>query len=293
MEIDVLKEFASLYETCSFQETAEELHISQSSLTKHIHKLEEELGYPLFNRSTRSVSLNEYSEAYYDYATKIIELDNEGRAALEKIGSIRNNLLRIYFTPSTSHYGLIDVLSYFQKMHPSIELIMSEQKKVIDELKNDECDFAFATDNDTIDPKLTKVIYQRDEIAIIVPKKHPLAAKDEVSFEDIKDENFVLHTNSSGGMQNSTRQLLKIFEDNNKEIKIASKVSFTSSAVKFVENGDCIAALPYNRIPINSYGIKILKFVPSIESFVYMLYKSKTKPTGAKATFINFLLDNE
>lgn len=129
MELDVLKEFVSLYETCSFQETAEELHVSQSSLTKHIHKLEEELGYPLFNRSTRSVSLNEYSEAYYNYASEIIKLDVEGRAALAKIGTARNNLLRIFFTPSTSHYGLIDVFGYFQKKHPEIELELSEQKK--------------------------------------------------------------------------------------------------------------------------------------------------------------------
>ncbi|MBE5912643.1 MAG: LysR family transcriptional regulator [Pseudobutyrivibrio ruminis] len=292
MEIDILKEFVSLYETCSFQETAEDLHISQSSLTKHIHKLEEELGYPLFNRSTRLVSLNEYSEAYYEYATQIIKLDADGRAELEKIGKTRSNTLKVYFTPSTSHYGLIDVLSYFQKKHPEIEVELSEQKRVTDELRNGECDFAFATDNDAIDPRLTKLIYQNDEIAIVVPEKHPLAQKETVSFEDIKDEKFVLHTNSSGGMQNSTRQLLKLFEENNAEIKIASKVSFTSSAVKFVENGDCITALPYNRIPMNSYGIKILKFVPKIESFVYMLYKGKSKPTGAKATFINFLLDN-
>ena len=97
MEIDVLKEYISLYKTCSFQETAEELHISQSSLTKHIHKLEEDLGYQLFNRSTRSVSYNEYSEKYYEYATKIVQLDAESRTALERIGATKNNLLRIYF----------------------------------------------------------------------------------------------------------------------------------------------------------------------------------------------------
>ena len=292
MDIDVLKEFVSLYETCSFQETSEDLHISQSSLTKHIHKLEEDLGVKLFDRSTRSVSLNEYSRLYYDYANRLIKLDAESREALTNAKSKNANTLRIFFTPSTSHYGLIDVLSYFQKKHPEIDLQMSEQTKVTDDIKEGNCEFAFASDNDMIDPKLTKIIYQKDELAIIVPAKHRLAEKEFVTFDDIKDERFVLHSNSTGGMQIATKQLLELFEKNNATINVASKASFTSSVIKFVENGDYIAALPTNRIPQDSYGIKILPFRPCIESNVYMLYEDKIRPTGAKEKFLKFLLEN-
>ena len=220
MDIDVLKEFVSLYETCSFQETSEDLHISQSSLTKHIHKLEEDLGVKLFDRSTRSVSLNEYSRLYYDYANRLIKLDAESREALTNAKSKNANTLRIFFTPSTSHYGLIDVLSYFQKKHPEIDLQMSEQTKVTDDIKEGNCEFAFASDNDMIDPKLTKIIYQKDELAIIVPAKHRLAEKEFVTFDDIKDERFVLHSNSTGGMQIATKQLLELFEKNNATINV-------------------------------------------------------------------------
>ena len=65
MELKLLQEFVSLVETKSFQETSELMNISQSALTKHIHKLEDELGVSLFDRSTRSVELTEYSRAYY------------------------------------------------------------------------------------------------------------------------------------------------------------------------------------------------------------------------------------
>lgn len=54
MDIGILQEFVSLVETCSFQETAFDMNISQSALTKHIHKLEEELNLSLFDRSSAS-----------------------------------------------------------------------------------------------------------------------------------------------------------------------------------------------------------------------------------------------
>lgn len=74
MEISVLEEFVSLVETCSFQETAAIMNLSQSSLTKHIHKLEEELNLSLFDRSTRNVKLNEYSHAFSPYSCSKVTL---------------------------------------------------------------------------------------------------------------------------------------------------------------------------------------------------------------------------
>ena len=64
MEISILAEFVRLVETCNFQETADQMNISQSALTKHIHKLEEELNVDLFDRSQRSIQLNEYSQRF-------------------------------------------------------------------------------------------------------------------------------------------------------------------------------------------------------------------------------------
>ena len=61
MDIDTLREFTSLFETLSFQETADRLCVSQSALTKHIHKLEEELGVSLFDRS---INKDDFPEIY-------------------------------------------------------------------------------------------------------------------------------------------------------------------------------------------------------------------------------------
>ena len=72
MDVDILKEFVSLYETCSFQDTADELSISQSSLTKHIHKLESELGVKLVERESRGVRLTSSGEVLLEHSSKLL-----------------------------------------------------------------------------------------------------------------------------------------------------------------------------------------------------------------------------
>ena len=58
MELKYIREFVSLAETSNYFETAERLFITTSSLSRHIKALEEELGMPLFDRTTRKVVLN-------------------------------------------------------------------------------------------------------------------------------------------------------------------------------------------------------------------------------------------
>ena len=56
---------------------AEELYISQSSLSKHIMSIEKELGHSLFNRTTRKVSLTSFGKTYLPYAQRIVATDDE------------------------------------------------------------------------------------------------------------------------------------------------------------------------------------------------------------------------
>ena len=71
MEIDYIREFVVLTETENFLEAAERLFISQSSLTRHIKSLEEDLGMQVFDRTTRKVTLNNFGKLFLPYAKEI------------------------------------------------------------------------------------------------------------------------------------------------------------------------------------------------------------------------------
>ena len=99
MEDIYLAEFLDLAKTCSFQESAENMCISASSLSKHIHKMETELGVPLFDRSTRTVTLSKYGELLLEYAQKIVSLTEEYKGAIQHAVHSESTAIRVGFLP--------------------------------------------------------------------------------------------------------------------------------------------------------------------------------------------------
>lgn len=291
MDISMLEEFVSLVETCSFQETAEQMNISQSALTKHIHKMEEELTVSLFDRSTRSVSLNEFSKAYYPYAKQIVQLHKEGCALVSGIQDKGNNTLRVAFTPALAHYGIIEMLSQFSKQHPEFPMKVTESRKVIEMLNAQKCDFAFASENDAIDSHMNQIVFQTDRLVVVVPASHPLAKQKQVTLEDIRNERFITHQNSTGGLHLETRQFLELCKKKGFEPAISSSVSFTSTIIKMVSQGQSIAVLLRRRIPEDVSGVAILDLTPPIQSYIYALYPNQKRLSPAVNAFLRHVIE--
>lgn len=82
MRVEYLNEFLELAHTENYQEAAENLFISQATLSKHIQALETEFNLTLFDRTTRSVHLSEDGKFLLQYATKIVSLTMTVKSAI-------------------------------------------------------------------------------------------------------------------------------------------------------------------------------------------------------------------
>ena len=83
MEINYLRELVVLAQMGNFLEAADALYIAQSTLSKHIKKIESELGVPLFDRTTRKVSISKYGQLFLPYAKQIAEIQDQYTIALQ------------------------------------------------------------------------------------------------------------------------------------------------------------------------------------------------------------------
>ena len=77
MDIDYIHEFVVLAGTGNYMEAADRLFLTQSSLTRHIQKLEADLGVTLFDRTTRRIELNQYGRLFLPYAEQIALLQKD------------------------------------------------------------------------------------------------------------------------------------------------------------------------------------------------------------------------
>ena len=85
MNTENLKEFIVLAETKNFWEASERLYMNQSTLSKHIKSLENDLGVALFTRTTRRVELTNYGEIFLPYAKSVTRSEVEGISAIQRM----------------------------------------------------------------------------------------------------------------------------------------------------------------------------------------------------------------
>ena len=126
MNTEFLKEFVVLAETKNFWEASERLYMNQSTLSKHITSLENELGVELFTRTTRRVELTSYGQTFLPYARTIARTEFEGTSAVKRLQNIENGLLTIASIPSMPQYQITMFIAQFQQFYPDTTVRITE-----------------------------------------------------------------------------------------------------------------------------------------------------------------------
>ncbi len=193
METSYLNEFIVLAETENYLQASETLFISQSSLSKHIKSLEEEIGVPLFDRSSRKVRLNEYGTTFLKYAQQILDVEFCLRRDIADLKETEHNILRIGSIPLMAPYRITDIIAKFQKNNPdcSISLLEGESAELKNMLRKNQCDLAFIREESESDPEFEKFPFTTDHLVAVLPENHPLAASETIRLEQLKDEHFL------------------------------------------------------------------------------------------------------
>lgn len=290
MDISVLAEFVSLVETLSFQETAARMNISQSALTKHIHKLEEELDVTLFDRSQRSVKVNDYSNRFYPFARQIVQLYQDSVVSLKELNDADKTSFTVAYNPVVAQYGLVDTIADFAARHPEHNMLTTETYKCAELLKNQKCDFAFVGETESEGSSFSKMIYKSDRLAVVVRDDHPLADRQTVSLEQLEDEKFIVHSSSTGIPHDETRKFMDLCDAHQFKPDIVAESNFTSTMIRYVSMGRGVAVLNRKHIPWDVDNVKVIDFYPAVESCIYLMYPRRITSSCA-SDFLHYMID--
>lgn len=197
MDITSLKEFLALAETQNFWEASELLFMNESTLSKHIKKLENELQVLLFDRNTRKVSLTAYGELLIPYARKIVEQEQHFQEELSKQLQTESERLVLGVIPSMVQYHITDILVDFKKKHPqfSIQILEGDTTVLLEALIHHRCSLAFLRDSKLHpidDAVFDKMLYTRDRLCMLFPSEHKKASQESVSLDELSHEDFVV-----------------------------------------------------------------------------------------------------
>ena len=129
MNFEQIRCFIAAAEEPTFLDAAETLHITQSSLSKQIRKLEKELDIALMDRSRRKAALTEAGETFYREALVLVRQYDRMRSRMASCRAASEQILRIGALPVIAQYGLTARLKSFRDLHPNARIILDEAEE--------------------------------------------------------------------------------------------------------------------------------------------------------------------
>lgn len=120
MNIEILKYFIDIADLKSISKVSIKSHISQSALSQMMQKLEDNLGYTVFERSNKGVELTEMGKVVYEYATNILHTHNK---MLAELASLEKNKIKIIInsTWALSFYSLPSLILEAKRKYPNFD----------------------------------------------------------------------------------------------------------------------------------------------------------------------------
>jgi LysR family cys regulon transcriptional activator len=181
---------------------ARKLHTSQPGVSKQLKLLEDELGFPMFERDGRSlVKLTSGGRAVVDRALRILEEAQNIRRLSQDARNEDRGSLSIGTTHTQARYVLPDVVQDFRKRYPAVDLHLHQgtSEQVSELTRLDRVDIAIGTGSPELFPGLVLLPAYRWHRRIVVPRGHALAAEKRVTLEALSRHPLVTYTFSFAG----------------------------------------------------------------------------------------------
>lgn len=178
----------AVYQERSFSKAAKKLYVSQPWLSATIKKAEQELGLPLFDRSTNPVSLTEAGQYYIEKLEQITAIENEMAEHFKRLQDEDRTELHIGSSMFFCTYVLPKLIQEFQLLYPQVTLTLTEggNKTLQEKLLNGRLDFLLEAERPT-NSRIHSIPWASEEIVLAVPASNPVNAKLEeyrYTFED-------------------------------------------------------------------------------------------------------------
>ncbi len=240
MDLGQLEVFLTVTREGKFSRAAEKLHRTQSAVSQSIHKLEEDVGELLFDRSSRDGGLTDAGRVLQEYAERLLNLRNDASGALAELRELQRGKLAIAANEFTALY-LLPVLAEFRRLHPMIRIMVQRSlgSHIPGDVLRHTSELGVLT-YDPEEPRLHSIVVYLDELIFVVPPTHPLAAESQVSIRQLGAESFVAHIVSSPYRE----KVIQTFKRHKTPLHMDIELPTLQAIKRFVAMGNGVALLP-------------------------------------------------
>jgi DNA-binding transcriptional LysR family regulator len=238
MDVRDLQIFLSVAKHLNYTRAAEEVNLSQPSVSVRMRELERDLGSKLFEQLGKKVALSEAGQLLVPYATRLIAVMGDARQAIEDLQGMERGLLRIGASTTPGMYLIPQTVAYFKRHHPKIvvHLTVKDTRQIEDGVIRNDFDFGFVGGHLAGD-EVEVLPWMTDHLVLVVPSNHHLARKKSIKLADLRKERFIVREAGSATRAAVALHLKKA----DVEVETVMEMENPESVKKAVQSGLGIA----------------------------------------------------
>lgn len=272
--------FESVARNLSFTRAAEELHLTQPTVSSQVKSLVETVGLPLYEQVGRNIFLTEIGGQVATTCREIINQLSNLEMLLDDYRGMKRGRLRIAVV-STAKYFVPIALGRFSKLYPEIELGLkiSNREEIFRRIEQNLDDLYILGQIQTATVDLDVVPFAPNPLVIIANKQNPLVGE-KVSLQRLAEESFIMREEGSG-IRSAVEEL---FAEHNLTINERLSID-TNESVKLCVAGDLgVACVSGHALDLDSNSSRIAKL--DVEGFPIRKQWNIVYPSGKELSVL-------
>lgn len=284
-----LRTFEAVARLKNFSRAAEELHVTQPTVSKQIRLLHEEVGLLLLEQIGKKVFLTEAGEELYATCADWLETWGRFEQTVADLKGIKQGRLRIAAV-TTTKYFMPRLLGPFCTQYPGIDLALEviNRDRLLERLARNQDDLYVMG----VPPEGLDIVcepFMENPLVVLAPVSHPMARRKRIPFADLANEPFIVRERGSG-----TRLTIeRVFQEKNVPLKIRMELGSNEAIKQAVAGGLGLALLSQSTLNLdpglNEVSILNVSGFPIKRSWYVVRPRGKQLSVVAKV-FLDFLL---
>jgi DNA-binding transcriptional LysR family regulator len=283
-----LRTFEAVARLKSFSRAAEELHVTQPTVSKQIRLLHEEVGLPLLEQIGKKVFLTEAGEQLYATCAEWLETWSRFEQTIADLKGIKQGRLRIAAV-TTTKYFMPRLLGPFCAQYPGIDIALEviNRDRLLERLARNQDDlYIMGVPPEGLDIECEPFL--ENPLVVLAPASHPLTKRKRIAFADLANEPFIVRERGSG-----TRLTVeRVFQERNVPLKIKMELGSNEAIKQAVAGGLGLAVLSQSTLSLDPGRKEITTL--KVEGFPIKRYWYVVRLRGKQLsvvarTFLDFL----
>ena len=284
MDNQNLKAFITVANSGSFSESAEQLHLTQSAISKRIAQLEHQIGKKLFDRIARQVTLTEAGTELLPRAQRILQEYENALQAINDLSGEASGTLRLAISHHLGLHRLPPVLKQFAQKYPKVTLDIEfmDSEKAYEQVLHGQSEVAVITLALESHHNIHSQKIWNDPLRFICAQDHPLATLTKPDLKDLAEYPIILP-----GLNTYTGRIIQnLFQQEGIPLKAPMSTNYLETISTMVEIGLGWSVLPETLVR----ELHVMAFEQvSIERELGYIHHMKRSLSNAAVAFLGMM----